>query len=50
MVVMFSVTTSQSGPSLPTEMTRGLYEVTALNGWDWDNHQMFVHFIKYCCL
>ena len=40
MIVMFSVSTSQNGPSLPTEITRGTFEVTAINGWDWDNNKM----------
>ena len=39
-LVVFRVSTSQTGPSLPTELTAGHFEVTELNWWDWSNKKM----------
>ena len=39
-LVIGSVSTSQAGPSLPTELTSGQFEVTELNWWDLRNNKM----------
>ena len=39
-IVIGSVSTSQAGPSLPTELTSGQIEVTELNWWDHTNNKM----------